>query len=71
MITTSLGLAVVTLNPVSLIATLLLITSIQIQVRAVEEPYLTRVHGTIYTAYATRVGHFLPTAGRVHSDGHR
>ena len=54
MITTSLGLAVVTLNPVSLIATLLLVTSIQIQVRAVEGPYLARVHGTTYTAYATR-----------------
>jgi protein-S-isoprenylcysteine O-methyltransferase Ste14 len=43
-----------------------LIAGIQIQVRAVEEPYLTRTHGTTYTAYTHRAGRFLPRTGRRH-----
>lgn len=64
MITTSLGLAAMVPNPVSLAATAVLIASIQVQVRAVEEPYLLRTHGAAYAAYIARVGRFLPGIGR-------
>ena len=45
MMTTSLGLALMVPNPVAVAATVLLVLSIHIQVRAVEEPHLTRTHG--------------------------
>lgn len=64
MIATSLGLTAMVPNPVSLAATTVLIASIQLQVRAVEEPYLTRTHGGDYTGYAVRVGRFCPGIGR-------
>ena len=43
---------------------LVLVVAIELQVRAVEEPYLRRVHGAAYLAYASRVGRFVPGAGR-------
>ncbi len=64
MTASSLGLAAMVPNPVSVIATTVLIMSVQLQVRAVEEPYLRRVHGAAYAAYAHRVGRFLPGVGR-------
>jgi protein-S-isoprenylcysteine O-methyltransferase Ste14 len=36
----------------------------ELQVRAVEEPYLMRAHGSAYRAYASRVGRFIPGIGR-------
>jgi len=39
---------------------LLLLVGMQVQVRAVEEPYLAAVHGEEYAAYAATVGRFLP-----------
>jgi protein-S-isoprenylcysteine O-methyltransferase Ste14 len=38
--------------------------ALELQVRAVEEPYLIRTHGEAYRAYASRVGRFLPGIGR-------
>jgi protein-S-isoprenylcysteine O-methyltransferase Ste14 len=38
---------------------------LELQVRAVEEPYLLRTHGDAYRAYAARVGRFVPGIGRV------
>ncbi len=67
MITTSVGLTLIVPNLIALAATALLLTSAQVQVRAVEEPYLARVHGTAYTTYAARVGRFLPTTGRLNA----
>ena len=64
MIGTSLGLALMVPNPISLAATVVLVVSIQVQVRAVEEPYLARTHGIAYAVYASRVGRFLPRIGR-------
>lgn len=64
MTATSLGLAAMVPNPISLAATVVLVASIELQVRAVEEPYLARTHGSAYTAYAARVGRFLPGIGR-------
>jgi protein-S-isoprenylcysteine O-methyltransferase Ste14 len=38
----------------------LLVVSVQIQVRAVREPVLAELHGEQYLAYAARTGRFLP-----------
>lgn len=46
-------------------AVLLALTSVQIQVRVVEEPYLRRVHGRPYERYAATAGRFLPGIGRL------
>lgn len=61
---TSVGLAAMVPNPLSLAATVTLVVSIQLQVRAIEEPYLARTHGRAYQSYAARVGRFLPYLGR-------
>jgi protein-S-isoprenylcysteine O-methyltransferase Ste14 len=37
---------------------------LELQVRAVEEPYLLRTHGEAYRVYAARVGRFVPGIGR-------
>jgi protein-S-isoprenylcysteine O-methyltransferase Ste14 len=48
----------------SVAALVALIGAVQVQVRAVEEPYLRRGHGGAYAAYAARTGRFLPGVGR-------
>ncbi|MCD0449149.1 isoprenylcysteine carboxylmethyltransferase family protein [Actinocorallia sp. API 0066] len=65
MIVTALGLTAAVPNPVSLAGLALTVVSIHLQVRAVEEPYLLRTHGPAYTTYASRVGRFLPSLGRL------
>ncbi|MEU6797509.1 isoprenylcysteine carboxylmethyltransferase family protein [Nonomuraea wenchangensis] len=65
MIATAAGLAAMVPNAISLAALLLAVVSIELQVRAVEEPYLLRVHGSAYRLYAARVGRFLPGVGRL------
>ncbi|PZG00120.1 methyltransferase family protein [Micromonospora endophytica] len=64
MAVTSIGLAAMVPNAVSLVAAGTLVAALQLQVRAVEEPYLARVHGEAWNAYASRVGRFLPRLGR-------
>lgn len=64
MAATSLGLAAMVPNPLSLAATIVLVVSIQVQVRAVEEPHLARIHGPAYAEYAAQVGRFWPGIGR-------
>ena len=39
------------------------VVAVEVQVRLVEEPYLTKNHGERYLRYASRVGRFLPGAG--------
>ena len=39
-------------------------TGIELQVRAVEEPYLRTTHGDLYLRYAQRTGRFAPGIGR-------
>jgi protein-S-isoprenylcysteine O-methyltransferase Ste14 len=41
------------------------LAGMQVQVRAVEEPYLSLAHGEAYARYAARVGRFLPGVGRI------
>lgn len=50
---------------ISVLALVALVAAVQLQVRAVEEPYLRSVHGGAYAAYAARAGRFLPGIGRL------
>lgn len=45
-------------------ALIVFVTAVQVQVRAVEEPYLLRTHGRAYRSYLARTGRFVPFAGR-------
>jgi putative Ca2+/H+ antiporter (TMEM165/GDT1 family)/protein-S-isoprenylcysteine O-methyltransferase Ste14 len=45
---------------VAVLAAVLLVVSVRIQVRAVREPMLARLHGEQYLAYAARTGRYLP-----------
>jgi len=45
---------------------LLLVATIELQVRIVEEPYLTATHGDSYRDYLAHVGRFVPGVGLVH-----
>jgi protein-S-isoprenylcysteine O-methyltransferase Ste14 len=45
---------------VAVLALACLIAAVEIQVRAVEEPYLARVHGETYQAYVASSGRFVP-----------
>src|ERR1700739_1872338 len=65
MFTFGIGIALVTPNLVACGGLILLIASIQLQVRRVEEPYLLRTHGDAYRGYAARVGRFIPGVGRI------
>jgi protein-S-isoprenylcysteine O-methyltransferase Ste14 len=47
----------------ALLAFVFAAAGIEIQVRRVEEPYLIRVHGEPFQAYARRVGRFVPGVG--------
>lgn len=58
---TSAGLALMTPNALAAVAVCLLLAAIEIQVRAVEEPYLLARHGEAYRAYCARTGRFVPT----------
>jgi protein-S-isoprenylcysteine O-methyltransferase Ste14 len=46
-------------------AVVVIAVGLELQVRAVEEPYLLRTHGDEYRAYASRVGRFVPGIGRL------
>jgi len=59
-----LGFALITPNPVALIGFVLLVVTIELQVRVVEEPYLLRTHGDAYRDYLAGVGRFVPGVGR-------
>lgn len=61
----TLGLALLVPNVVSLLAMAALLIALEVQVRLVEEPYLTRTHGEQYRRYAASAGRFLPGIGRM------
>ncbi|MEU8413805.1 isoprenylcysteine carboxylmethyltransferase family protein [Amycolatopsis japonica] len=65
MVAVGLGLTLLAPNPAALAGAALLFTAIEIQVRAVEEPYLLAAHGQSYRDYAAQTGRFLPTFGRI------
>lgn len=58
------GIALITPNLVAVIGFVLLVATIETQVRVVEEPYLLTVHGDSYRDYLATVGRFVPVVGR-------
>lgn len=63
MVLAAVGLAAWIPNWWSLAAVVVLVAGLELQVRAVEEPYLRRVHGPAYQRYLGRAGRFLPGIG--------
>lgn len=59
------GLALAAPTPLALSLPPLLLVSLQLQVRWVEEPYLVRTHGEAYLKWASRTGRFVPGLGRL------
>ncbi len=59
------GLFLLLPTALSLAAFAALFIAVEIQVRAVEEPYLLRCHGEDYRRYARRAGRFVPGLGRL------
>ena len=64
MLAFSAGITLMTPNPLALAAFGVLLGTVELQVRAVEEPHLARMHGDTYHAYCRTVGRFLPGIGR-------
>lgn len=65
MLVFGLGIALMTPNPIAIVGFLLLVATIEMQVRVVEEPYLTTQHGVAYRDYTANVGRFVPGLGRI------
>jgi protein-S-isoprenylcysteine O-methyltransferase Ste14 len=61
------GVTLMVPNILALFGFGLLLVTIEIQVRVVEEPYLRLTHGRRYGEYAQRVGRFVPGVGRMTS----
>jgi protein-S-isoprenylcysteine O-methyltransferase Ste14 len=61
----SAGLVLVSPNALAVASLLALLVALEIQVRAVEEPYLERTHGDAYRRYAASTGRFVPGIGRL------
>lgn len=60
-----LGCTLIAPNVVAIVGYLVLVVSIEVQVRFVEEPYLLKVHGESYREYAGTVGRFVPGTGLI------
>lgn len=58
------GMALVVSNVVTVVSAIAILAGAEVVVRAVEEPYLRRVHGDAFEAYAARSGRFVPSGGR-------
>jgi protein-S-isoprenylcysteine O-methyltransferase Ste14 len=65
MVIAQLGVVLMVPTWVSALALVALVAGVQLQVRAVEEPYLRAVHGAAYDAYAARTGRFVPGVGQL------
>jgi len=61
----ALGIVFLTPNLVACAAFILLVATIELQVRRVEEPYLLRTHGDAYRTYTASVGRFVPGVGLI------
>jgi protein-S-isoprenylcysteine O-methyltransferase Ste14 len=59
------GIALLAPNVVTIGGAVLLAIALELQTRLVEEPYLADTHGERYSAYASRVGRFVPGVGRL------
>jgi protein-S-isoprenylcysteine O-methyltransferase Ste14 len=67
MLVFGLGVTLMAPNGLALFGFGLLLVTIELQVRVVEEPYLQSTHGRRYIDYAGRVGRFIPGVGRTTS----
>ncbi|TXI52816.1 methyltransferase family protein [Mycolicibacterium mageritense] len=65
MLVVAAGITLMTPNPLALAAFLVLLVTIELQVRVVEEPYLNTAHGQAYRDYCETVGRFVPHIGRI------
>jgi protein-S-isoprenylcysteine O-methyltransferase Ste14 len=63
MLLAAVGLVLLVPNVLSAVALVLLIVGLELQVRLVEEPYLTQVHGEPYRRYLASAGRFVPGVG--------
>ncbi|GAA2547246.1 TMEM165/GDT1 family protein [Pseudonocardia hydrocarbonoxydans] len=63
------GTLVMVPTVLGVLAAVLLVVAVQVQVRAVREPMLARLHGETYTDYAARTGRFLPRVMPVEHPG--
>jgi len=61
----AIGIALLTPNLVAFAAFVLLVATIELQVRRVEEPYLLRTHGDACREYTASVGRFIPGIGLI------
>jgi protein-S-isoprenylcysteine O-methyltransferase Ste14 len=61
----ALGIVFLTPNLVACAGFILLVATIELQVRRVEEPYLLRTHGDAYRTYTASVGRFVPGVGLI------
>lgn len=59
------GLVLLAPNVLAFAAFAVLLVALEIQVRAVEEPFLLRMHGDAYRRYAANTGRFVPGFGRL------
>lgn len=59
------GLVLMVPSVVAAAACIALVVAVELQVRVVEEPYLLRVQGSAYRAYAASTGRFVPGVGRI------
>jgi protein-S-isoprenylcysteine O-methyltransferase Ste14 len=64
MVLAQFGMVLLVPTWVSVAALVALVAALELQVRAVEEPYLRLVHGDVYEAYVARTGRFVPGVGR-------
>lgn len=58
------GLAMLTPNALAIASLAVLVAAVEIQVKAVEEPYLERAHGDDYRRYRAGTWRFVPGIGR-------
>jgi protein-S-isoprenylcysteine O-methyltransferase Ste14 len=59
----AIGFTLMVPSVLAFVALAIVVLSIELVVRVVEEPYLLRVHGDSYRRYASRVGRFVPGTG--------
>jgi protein-S-isoprenylcysteine O-methyltransferase Ste14 len=65
MVAAQAGVALMVPTWPSVLALVALVVAVELQVRAVEEPYLQAMHGSAYVGYAARAGRFVPGIGRM------
>jgi protein-S-isoprenylcysteine O-methyltransferase Ste14 len=61
----AIGQALMLPTPWAVAATVAMAVGVQVQVRAVEEPYLRATHGRRFIEWARRAGRFVPGVGRL------